>query len=245
MGVSLNLSTSAEVSLAIDHATEENLIRIATANPEFILDAREYPDFCTALANMSHVTIDGTGLFIALSLFSKQRPELYHGSDMVTDLLRTYQKGEKKFYFIGDKPGVAQTAAETIQKMYPEISIVGAEDGGWIDKNNVKVDPELTERILSADTDILLVGYGAPKQELWIHATSRLPIPVMIGVGGSFGFFGTKKRAPTFIKVTHLEWLYRAITEKGHWKRSFRAFAVFAPFSFLYWLCSPLRKKTT
>ncbi|HSI21339.1 MAG TPA: WecB/TagA/CpsF family glycosyltransferase, partial [Verrucomicrobiae bacterium] len=66
------------------------------------------------------------------------------------------------------------------------------------------------------------------KQELWIDAARDLPISTMVGIGGTFGFYTTKKRAPKLFRALHLEWLFRALTEPGHAKRAWRAVVVFS-----------------
>ena len=101
------------------------------------------------------------------------------------------------------------------------------------------VNPTLISTIKAKKTDILFVGFGAPKQELWIHAAKlHAPAPVMIGVGGSFGFYTHKKRAPLWMRTFYLEWLYRGLTEKGHMKRVWRAVVIF-PLYALRWIVMP------
>ena len=79
----------------------------------------------------------------------------------------------------------------------------------------------MTERIVSAHPDILWVGLGAPKQELWMNRhKGRIP-SVMLGVGAGFDFHaGTLKRAPLWLRTHYLEWLYRLFQDpKRLWKR--------------------------
>ena len=62
-----------------------------------------------------------------------------------------------------------------------------------------------------ANPDILLVAFGAPKQEKWIAKNlERLGVPIAIGVGGSFEMAsGMLKRAPVWMQRSGLEWAYR------------------------------------
>jgi N-acetylglucosaminyldiphosphoundecaprenol N-acetyl-beta-D-mannosaminyltransferase len=63
--------------------------------------------------------------------------------------------------------------------------------------------------------DILLVAYGAPKQDFWIARNlDRLGVPVAMGVGGAFDFLaGVTKRAPAWIQRIGFEWLHRLAHE--------------------------------
>jgi len=76
-------------------------------------------------------------------------------------------------------------------------------------------DDEIIRRVAEAGADILLVGFGHPKQDLWIAANRhRLPVSVAIGVGGSFDLIaGRLRRAPRWARGSGLEWLYRLAQE--------------------------------
>jgi N-acetylglucosaminyldiphosphoundecaprenol N-acetyl-beta-D-mannosaminyltransferase len=246
MSATMQISDKPEVLKAIATATPESKVTIATVNPEFMLEAGHNADFQKALAEMSHAIIDGSGLFFMLNIWKRKAglPEitLYHGSDLVADLFEAYRKGEKSFYFLGGAPGNAERAREAITKKYPHISIVGTDDGGMINPANPTASKEVLDRIKEAKPDILTVAFGAPKQELWINAASKeLTVPVMIGVGGTLDFYTKKKRAPKWLRFLHLEWLGRVFSEKGHWKRAYRAVIIF-PLKAAFWMLSNLAK---
>ncbi|MEZ0286499.1 MAG: WecB/TagA/CpsF family glycosyltransferase, partial [Candidatus Paceibacterota bacterium] len=198
LSVDVALATKAELLWAID--TAETPVRVATLNPEFMLEARSNGPFREALHRMTHCTVDGTGLYWFLSRFRNRLGigatiEHYQGADLVEDLFSTYQNGEKSFFFLGGPEGQARDAAASVRNRFPAIRIVGAESGGTISPSNpfTEAHKSLLE---STNPDILLVGFGAPKQELWIDAARDLPISTMVGIGGTFGFYTTKKRAP-------------------------------------------------
>ena len=76
--------------------------------------------------------------------------------------------------------------------------------------------------IHAARTDILWVGLGMPKQELWMQQVrSELPGVALVGVGAAFDFIGgTKKEAPAWIQRAGLEWLFRLVQEPRRlWRR--------------------------
>jgi N-acetylglucosaminyldiphosphoundecaprenol N-acetyl-beta-D-mannosaminyltransferase len=240
-GIHLALTRKERALEVIDNATRQHPVRIATANPEFIELAQHHEAFRTALHQMTHVTIDGSGLYFMLKLWkitgkTNFSPDQYPGADMVRDLFERYKNGERRFFFLGGAPGVMEKAAEAVKRLYPKITIVGTAYGGIVSDQEGSVSTELTRTLTAAKPDILLVAFGAPKQELWIEAARNiLSIPVMIGVGGSLDFFVQKKRAPEWMRSLHLEWLYRSISEPGHWRRAFRATILF-PLRTAWWL---------
>jgi N-acetylglucosaminyldiphosphoundecaprenol N-acetyl-beta-D-mannosaminyltransferase len=69
--------------------------------------------------------------------------------------------------------------------------------------------------INAAAADVVWVGLGAPRQELWI-ARNRplLAAPLVVGVGAAFDFLaGTKPQAPRGLRAAGLEWAFRLATE--------------------------------
>lgn len=246
LGVSFTAGSRNEVLQAIHDASPKKPLQIATLNPEIILEAQKNTHFREVIEKLPLCTIDGSGLFFFLKLWSRlkklPRNELYHGSDLVADLFEKYQNGEKSFYFLGGPPGLTKTAKEIIQKKYPSMVICGESDGGILDKNNIQLSPELKKELQSLKPDIILVGFGAPKQELWMDVASKeLEIPVMIGVGGTLWFYTERRRAPQWMRSLHLEWLDRSLHESGHWKRAWQAVIVFS-FKSLYWMLFQSKK---
>ncbi|CAN5169452.1 WecB/TagA/CpsF family glycosyltransferase [soil metagenome] len=228
MGVNLKLTGKAELTTAIEQASASNPVRVATPNPEFILLACENPQFKAALENMTHHVVDGFGLSLALKFSGKtgESSQKYAGIDLVEDLFSRYSGGEKSFALVGGYEGAAAKRADLLRKQYPHIKIVAALRGGAISPD-APVDPSLLRELEAASPDILMLGFGAPKQELWIASAANSKIPVMIGVGGSLNFASAKKRAPKLVQAIQMEWLWRALTEKGHAKRAWRATAGF------------------
>ena len=72
-------------------------------------------------------------------------------------------------------------------------------------------DTATIELIRGHGTQVLLVAYGAPGQELWIdRLRDRLCVSVAIGVGGAFDYLtGRVRRAPAWMRRAGLEWLHR------------------------------------
>jgi N-acetylglucosaminyldiphosphoundecaprenol N-acetyl-beta-D-mannosaminyltransferase len=73
-------------------------------------------------------------------------------------------------------------------------------------------DEETVGRIVAERPQLLMVAYGAPKQELWIdRVAGRLGgVSVAIGVGGAFDYLtGRVPRAPSWMRRAGMEWLFR------------------------------------
>jgi len=73
-------------------------------------------------------------------------------------------------------------------------------------------DDEETLRLIRVQRPaVLLVAFGAPRQEKWIdRMRDQLSVPVCVGVGGAFDYLaGVVPRAPAFMRRGGLEWLFR------------------------------------
>jgi N-acetylglucosaminyldiphosphoundecaprenol N-acetyl-beta-D-mannosaminyltransferase len=111
---------------------------------------------------------------------------------------------------------VAAAAGRVLEARYPGLRIAGTaapfvRTAGPELANAAEADAALLAQIHASGADILLVGLGNPKQELWFNRNrGQLRTPVSIGVGGSFEFVtGSVRRAPALWRRLNLEWVYR------------------------------------
>src|ERR1700682_5878123 len=82
-------------------------------------------------------------------------------------------------------------------------------------------DAATLELIRAHGTQVLLVAFGAPKQELWIdRVKDQLEVSVAIGVGGAFDYLtGRVARAPVWMRRAGLEWLHRLVRQPWRARR--------------------------
>lgn len=187
---------------------------IVTVNTEYVMEARHNQLFKQSLDHADIALADGAGIVLAARIVGEPLPPHIPGVDFVQKLAHEAAKLGFSLYLLGGQGGVAAKTAELFRSLYPGITIVGVEEGS-------PDDISLIDKIRKAGPDILLVAWGAPKQDLWIHRhKERLNVPVMMGVGGTFDFLvGKQKRAPQWMRETGLEWLWRLIREPWRWRR--------------------------
>lgn len=159
------------------------------------------------------VTPDGTGIVWAGRLLGAPVRERVSGIDLVERLFASWahSRAPLRVFLVGAAPGVAERAAQKLCERYPNLQIVGTHHGYF--------RPDENERVLSlinrAQPDIVLVGLGVPKQELWMQENrAKLNVSVLMGVGGCFDVWaGRLQRAPVRWQRLGLEWLYRVFQE--------------------------------
>ncbi len=146
------------------------------------------------------------------------------GSDLFWELARASEATGLRLFFLGGRPCAADLARDAVLKRYPGAQICGTHCPSAETFSTEATQAEIREAVRAAQPDILLVGFGAPKQEKWIAANKDLlSVPVSIGVGGSFEMAGgVVRRAPAWMQESGLEWAYRFLQEPTRlWDRYF------------------------
>lgn len=171
-----------------------------------------------SLGRSDMVLADGIGMRLAGKMLKQPIIENVNGTDMFPRLCERLGESETSIYLLGGKPGIAQGVAEWVTANYPGTRIAGFRDGYF----KPEEEPAVIEEIRRSDAGLLLVAFGAPRQDLWIeqHLPS-LGVSLAVGVGGLFDFYSQRiPRAPQWMRELGLEWLFRLIQEPGRlWKR--------------------------
>lgn len=208
--------TLAIINHWINHG--DKLHQICTVNPEFVINAEKDKAFQDVLENADLNVADGNGLIWASHLFGDRLPERVPGSDLVYYLAKQCAENGWRLYLLGAMPGVAEMAAEQLQRFYDGLIIAGTYAGS----PDIAENDEIIGRINESKADVLYVAYGAPKQDKWIafNHQNLTTVKVAIGVGGSVDFIaGVQKRAPEWTQKIGLEWFHRLLTNPSRWQR--------------------------
>lgn len=222
---------------------------IFTPNPEILLEARKNPEFRKALSKGDMMLADGHGLLFVSTLrrfqsksirallylpllflflaykppFKRVFPEVIHGSNFMGDLIAWSEKQGFSVFFLGAKPGVAKKTADFFLGKYPSLIVAGY--------SSSNPSREAFQEVKNSGAQVVLVAYGAPKQEIWIakYAQELPACKAIAGIGGSFDFYaGEVKRAPLWMRRLGLEWVWRLILQpRARFIRIFNAFIRF------------------
>ncbi len=194
-------------------------VHVVTLNAEMTMQAEQNPNLSQAISQAELVIPDGAGVVLYLRFLLGQSINRCPGIELSEILLqRLGQNNSKaKIFFYGASPGVAATSAEYWQKKCPSLNIVGTHSGFHTNEELEK----LKQTLQQLQPQIIFVGLGVPRQELWISQNRHLcPQAIWIGVGGSFDIWsGNKTRAPKWLGNNNLEWLYRLYQEPWRWRR--------------------------
>lgn len=198
---------------------------VVTPNVDHAVMFQEHTGLQRSYADASLVLVDGFPLLAAARLLGKQIPERVPGSDLVPALFEStnsvdqhdseHANGPLKVFLLGAAPGVADRAAASIHRRWSAVKVVGTYSPPLGFEKNPVENEAILRRIADSEPDIVIVGLGAPKQELWVHAhRDRIVAPVALCVGATIDFLAEEKqRAPVWMRRTGLEWLHRLASE--------------------------------
>ena len=194
--------------------------RVMYVNAHVLNQSREDPALRSALEEADLVYCDGYGVRLAAKALSTEIPHRMTGADWIWALAALCEQQDRSVYLLGCDPGVAAQAGQRLRRAHPRLRVVGTHHGYF--RIGSGHDERVIEDINRCKPDILLVGMGTPKQEIWAQRTvDRLDCSVLWSVGALFDFVsGRVPRAPASLADNGLEWIFRLAIEPGRmWRR--------------------------
>lgn len=194
--------------------------QLCFVNADCVNIACRKPDYLSLLNQVEMVVADGIGIKLAGKILNTHLRQNVNGTDLFPRLCEHLQATGQGLFLLGGRPGVPEDVAAWIGRSYPGTRVTGVQHG-YFDANQTD---DVIAAIRQSGTDILLVAFGAPKQDLWIERhLSKTGVNVAMGVGGLFDFYsGRIPRAPVWLREVGGEWLFRFIQEpRRMWRRYF------------------------
>lgn len=192
---------------------------VVTINAEMTMQAEDISSLAAVIKDADLVIPDGAGVVLYLQWLLWQKVQRTPGIELAQMLLQELGKLDSptKVFFYGGAPGVASKAAKFWQSQIPNLKQIDSHCG----YHSPQEEEELHQKLMEIQPQVIFVGLGVPRQELWIAQNRHLcPEAIWMGVGGSFDIWsGNKNRAPAWLGNNHLEWLYRLYQEPWRWRR--------------------------
>lgn len=203
-----------------------------TLNPDHLYHLQRNPDFAAAYADAVMVSADSKYVYWALGAIGRAIKCKTSGSDIVPAYYTHHANNpDVRIFFLGAKPGIAQQARERVNRIVGREIVVGAHGPSFNFVNDEREGAEVIDMINASGATCLIVGLGAPKQEVWMHRHRHLMpgVKVYMGVGAVIDYEAEAvKRAPGWMNRNGLEWVYRITTEpRRYWRRYARTLEFF------------------
>ena len=217
-GVPVLVSTCDDAIRKLDEEVDAgHTTKVAFLNAHSANIARTDPEFSHVL-HESLVLNDGIGVDIASYwLYGRRFPENLNGTDFTVEYLKRTHRSYN-IYLLGARRRVVTQAAIRLAAKFGRHRIVGYYDG-YFKRSET---PRIIENIRKSGADLLLVGFGNPKQEKWIAENlEKTGCRLGFGVGALFDFTsGAVPRAPRWVRICRAEWVYRLLREPDRlWRR--------------------------
>jgi N-acetylglucosaminyldiphosphoundecaprenol N-acetyl-beta-D-mannosaminyltransferase len=197
--------------------------QMVTSNLDFIMQAWRDPEMQRIHLDADLVVADGWPPVFFSRFFGPRLKGRVAGSDLVVRLGAFARDRGLSLYALGGREGVATQAMKILGERAPGLRVAGCSSpplAGLLDMDHAAASAEVAR----ADPDVLLVAFGAPKQDKWIRMNlHRLGRPVAMGIGASLDFIaGVQTRAPRWVQALGMEWFWRLC---GQPRRLFKRYA--------------------
>ena len=194
---------------------------ICVSNVHMCMEVFDSQRFADIVNNADLVIPDGRPIFWAQKLLGHKNAEQVRGQDIMNELCSV--SGVKKLnigLYGGSSDALLAQVITKLMQSYPDINITFSYSPPFRPLTTSE-DENIISKINESEVNVLFVGIGCPKQEIWMAEHKQHLNCVMLGVGAAFDFIaGSKNHAPSWMQKFGLEWLFRLCSEPRRlWKR--------------------------
>ena len=195
------------------------------------------------LCALDMVLPDGQPVRWALNLlFKAGLPDRVYGPNLMLHVCRRAAAAGLSVGLYGSEPKILDDLRRNLVAIFPGLRVVAVMPSQF-----KRVTPQeqvaLAREIEATGAEILFVGLGCPRQEVWLFEhRDQLSMP-MIAVGAAFDFHAKRSaQAPLWMQDRGLEWLFRLMHEP---RRLWRRYMLLNPLFVSLLVLQLLRIRTT
>lgn len=209
------------VDMATDWATRGERASIIGVNAYVVNLCAKDPAMAAAVARADLLLPDGHSVVLAAGFNRYRHQGRVAITHMHADMAASWVAAGLRVFLWGSRPGVGAQAAHRLHTEFG-LNIVGVRDG-----YTEGTDQDIIAEINATGADILFIGLGSPKQEVWLDAHRDELKPVALTCGGWLDWTaGVRKPCPEWIYRFGLEWAYRLAQEP---RRLFKRYVIGNP----------------
>lgn len=220
-----NITKNEAIEYIESFICEKKTGHVITPNVDQIVRIEKDPYFRKICNNAELLLTDGHPLIWISKFYNTPVKEKICGSDLIFDLCEISAKKGYRIFLLGAAPGVADEAAKRLKKRYHGLKIAGTYSPPLGFEKDKKEINHINQILANSGADLLFVGMGVPKQDIFIYENmDKYKIPMSFSIGASIDFAaGNVKRAPKWMRRSGLEWLFRIIQDP---KRMFKRYII-------------------
>ena len=223
MGISIdNLDADEIVEHILKCVKQKKPVHIVGVNVDQIVTVNKNIISNKIFQEAELIFIDGKPIKLMRSLLGRPIKRRITGPDLMEYICKKGANHKLRIFLLGAGPGVAKRCGEVLEARYPGIIVTGTYSPPFGFENDLEELNKINSMLKNSDSDLLFVGMGSPKQDIFIYENKeKYNIPVSFSMGAALDFIaGNVKRAPRWMINCGLEWLHRIIQNpKRLWRR--------------------------
>ena len=179
---------------------------VCVAPAHSIMECVNDPSLLPVFNEADLVTPDGMAVVWLLRLKGHREVRRVYGPDLLLAVCAYGLERGWRHHFLGSSPEILALMTKNLRARLPSLQIAGQTCPPFRPLS-VQEDEDLIAKVNASRADILWVGLGSPRQEVWMHKMlGKINVPVMIGVGAAFDFLsGNKPQAPRWVQRIGME----------------------------------------
>lgn len=222
LGVNISAINMNDALSAVRQAIEQkDKIYISVCPVSTIMECQSNAQAFESVNAADLATPDGMPVVWLGRLKGHKNIKRVYGPDLMLEICRISEHKGYRNYFYGSTQNVLTGLSENLKRAFPALVVSGTYSPPFRDLSAAE-EMQAIKNINKDSPDILWVGLGSPKQDIWMYRNrDKLNALVIVGVGAAFDFLsGIKRQAPKWMQRMGLEWLFRLIAEPQRlWRR--------------------------
>jgi N-acetylglucosaminyldiphosphoundecaprenol N-acetyl-beta-D-mannosaminyltransferase len=205
----------------IQAARQRRALSVSAIAVHGVMEGVLDPAHLYRLNHFDLVVADGQPVRWALNLMhSVGLRQRVYGPNLTLAVLEQAARERIPVFFYGSTPDVLSLLRENLQTRFPGLIVAGTQPS-LFGRTRPEVADQIADKIKQSGAQVVFVGLGCPRQEVWAYEfRHRLSMPI-VAVGAAFPFLaGTLRQAPRWMQDSGLEWLFRLWSEPRRlWRR--------------------------
>lgn len=199
---------------------------VVTPNIQHVVELERNEPFRDAYDEACLTLPDGWPVAMAARWAGAEGQARVAGADLFPAVCRAAAARGLTVGMMGGQPGTMPRCLERLATALPDLDVVFAHEAPMGFDQSTEAINEILAELANSRPNILFVGVGAPRQEMFVQR-HRPEANVVVGVGAALEFYaGLRPRAPSVLQRLGLEWLFRLGVEP---RRLWRRYAEAAP----------------
>jgi exopolysaccharide biosynthesis WecB/TagA/CpsF family protein len=236
LGVMVNaIDRESAADLIIQAAQQRRSYAVSALAVHGVMEGVLRPAHLYRLNHLELTVADGQPVRWALNLIhAAGLKERVYGPSLTVSVLGRAERLGIPVFFYGSTPDVLASLRVNIAAHYPRLIIAGTEPSQF-GRLSAAAASELANRITQSGAQIVFIGLGCPRQEVWAYEFRKWLKMPLVAVGAAFPFLaGTLRQAPPWMQDHGLEWLFRLCNEP---RRLWRRYLLLSPLYLLLMAC--------